>query len=320
MLDVREASFTRKLSTTDLSAVGIGSLLYGQDIDEERASTIVSALVGSSAVARRVRLEEDEAHFAADHYPGRVNLFEGSELQQFIGALDGVVAVDLTSLEHRVWAPLVRALIDQQRSFVALYAEPDDYRKTDDLPGAVYDLSTTRGIEPLPGFARISRRREDRGDFAPLLGFEGARLGHIFDQEDVEVARTSPIVGSPGFRMEYPGYTFVANRDTLALDRMDQRVEFARASCPFEAYRALERVHDRVRNRHLRIAPIGTKPHALGAVLYAINHADTAELVYDHPKRSQGRTRGTRGVYVYEVSDFLLNERDRRASTADGGD
>jgi hypothetical protein len=169
----------------------------------------------------------------------------------------------------------------------------------------VYDLSTTRGIEPLPGFARLSKRNDEQGYFAPLLGFEGARLGHIFDQEEVDVVRTSPVIGMPGFRIEYPTYTYLANRDILSLDHMERRVEFARASCPFEAYRAIERIHAHAHGKHLRIAPIGTKPHALGAVLYAIGHASTVELIYDHPVRAKGRTRGSRGIYLFEVSDFL---------------
>lgn len=173
-----------------------------------------------------------------------------------------------------------------------------------ELPGAVYDLSSGRGIEPLPGFARLGRRRDEEGFFAPLLGFEGARLKHIFDQEEVEASRTRPIIGSPGFRMEYPAYTYMANRDVLELDSMDRRVEFAKASCPFEAYRAIERIHNRSRDKHFRIAPIGTKPHALGAVLYAILNQPAVEIVYDHPVHSKGRTSGSRGVYVYDVSAF----------------
>lgn len=257
----------------------------------------------------------DDALCEIGGYGPVVNLFEVDELHAFANSLEGVVAVDLTSLEHRIWAPIVKTFVELNREFIALYAEPDDYRRSEDLPGAIYDLSTARGIEPLPGFARLARRSDDEGYFAPLLGFEGARLSHIFDQEEVEISRTSPVIGSPGFRIEYPAYAYLANRDTLSLDRMDQRVEFARAGCPFEAYRAIERIHSRTGGAYLRVAPIGTKPHALGAILYAIRHKELIELIYDNPVRSTGRTRGARGVYVYEVSDFLASlDADRIAT------
>jgi len=306
MIDVAEPSFTRRIHSTDLAALGIAYLLYGGDIEEDRADTIVAELSNVPNLRLCRVAAVDDAHCLIDGLDLDVNLFETADLEALANAMDGgAVAVDLTSLEHRVWAPIMRALIACHDSVVAIYAEPNDYRKSDDLPGAVYDLSTSRGIEPLPGFARLSRRADDEGHFAPLLGFEGARLGHVFDQEEVEVRRTSPIVGSPGFRPEYPTYTYLANRDILETGRMDSRVEYAKASCPFEAYRALGRIHARTGGKHLRVAPIGTKPHALGAVLYAIDNPTLVELIYDHPVRSKGRTRGSRGVYVYEVSAFV---------------
>ncbi len=272
--------------------------------------TVAHAFPVESAtiVCRVEQLDEASCRFHA--YGRDTNLFEVEQIDSLLSSLDGMVAIDLTSLENRIWAPIVRGLTRRKAPFVALYAEPDDYRKTDDLPGHVYDLSGARGIDPLPGFARIARRINDEGHFAPLLGFEGARLTHILDQEEVETAHSFPIVGSPGFRIEYPSTAYIANESVLPLGHMDQRVELAQASCPFDAFRALQRIKQRVGNHHLRIAPIGTKPHALGAVLFAIEYPQGTEIIYDHPRRSNGRTRGTRGVYVYEVSDFLSDLRE----------
>ena len=308
MINLLDPTFTHRVQLDSLRHSEISHLLFGADIEEERASIMASAFpYGSSTVACRVeQLDEAVCRFHA--YDAEVNLFEADQIDDLVDGLTGKIAIDLTSLENRVWAPLVRALVRRGANFVALYAEPDDYRKSD-LPGFVYDLSGSRGVEPLPGFAQVSRRVNDEGHFAPLLGFEGARLSHIVDQEEVEVSRSYPVIGSPGFRIEYPSTTYIANRNVLALEHMDQRVELAQASCPFEAYRALARIHSRVGARHLRIAPIGTKPHALGAILYAIENPTGTEIVYDHPQRSRGRTRGTRGVYVYEVSDFLADLR-----------
>jgi hypothetical protein len=305
MIDITTPSFTRRVHSTDLSTVGVEYLFYGEDIEEDRAETIVEQLSGDAQIVLCKITVVDDAYCRIDGVNMSVNLYEASDLDELASRVNGLVAVDLTSLEHRVWAPLVKALLGNETHLVALYAEPDDYQKSFDLPGTVYDLSITRGIEPLPGFARLARRKDDSGDFAPLLGFEGARLGHMFDQEEVEERATAPIVGSPGFRPEYPTYTYLANRDVLEKGRMHSPVEYARASCPFEAYDALVRIHTRIGKRHLRVAPIGTKPHALGAVLFAIDHPSSVELIYDHPVRSKGRTRGSRGVYVYEVSGFV---------------
>jgi hypothetical protein len=292
------------ISRGSIGGLGIASLIFGQDVVEDRAGATQHD--GDYATAYKVHLKDDGILEIND---GEVelSLYENAELEAFVSQLAAPIALDITGLEHRVWAPLVRALLSHKSEVVALYAEPDDYQKSSEpLPGEIYDLSSQiSGIEPLPGFARVSIRDNDLGYFAPLLGFEGARLAYVMDQEDVDIRNTFPVVGAPGFRLEYPAFTYLANRDVLTNDYLHRRVELARASCPFEAYAALERVLGRADGSYLRIAPLGTKPHALGAVLFAITHPDSVELVYDHPVRLPGRTSGTRSIHVYEVSAFL---------------
>ena len=53
------------------------------------------------------------------------------------------------------------------------------------------------------------------------------------------------------------------------------------------------------------IAPIGTKPHAIGAILYAIKHMAKVELLYDNPIRSVHRTEGIGRVIVCNVSKLI---------------
>lgn len=304
MIPLTEPSFTHRIAATELSRFQINSLIYGDSISEDRAKTVSDAL-GAFDLHQRCLALSDDAIISEAGDPARYNLYEADDLRQLIRQLSGVIAIDLTSLEHRVWAPLVRTILLERRTLIALYAEPNDYQRDGNEAGAPYDLSSTKGIEPLPGFARIGLRKGDQGAFAPLLGFEGARLKHIFDQEDVDARQTSPVVGIPGFRLEYSTHSYIANRDVLDTDRMEDRVELASASCPFEAFDALSRIHGRTGNGYLRIAPIGTKPHALGAVLYAILNEDQVELIYDHPVRRESRTEGSRGIYVYDVSGFL---------------
>jgi hypothetical protein len=57
----------------------------------------------------------------------------------------------------------------------------------------------------------------------------------------------------------------------------------------------------------LQIAPIGTKPHALGAVLFCLSRPRSVELVYDHPIRKLGRTTGASRLLVYDVSSLGIS-------------
>jgi len=46
---------------------------------------------------------------------------------------------------------------------------------------------------------------------------------------------------------------------------------------------------------------IGTKPHALGAVMFALTSPSRIELIYDNPIRKEGRTDGLDRLLVYHV-------------------
>lgn len=305
MLDIYEPSFTRRIAPQQLPDLELSHFVFGSEIKEDRAAWVAGALDATGSAAMHRVDKVSDAVYRIDSLGLEFNLFESNDLARLATGFSGTVGVDLTSLEHRVWAPLIRAFAASKMDFIVLYAEPREYRRSNELPGAIYDLSLGLGIEPLPGFARIGRRPDNEGYFAPLLGFEGARLGHILDQEEVEAGKTSPVVGVPGFRLEYSTNAFLANQTLLEKGHMGQRIEFARANCPFEAYHALQRIHARSPGRYLRVAPIGTKPHALGAVLYAIRNAEMVELIYDHPVRAPGRTGGVSVVNCYEVSAFL---------------
>ena len=53
------------------------------------------------------------------------------------------------------------------------------------------------------------------------------------------------------------------------------------------------------------IAPIGTKPHAIGAIVYAIKHPDKVEILYDNPKRTLHRTEGVGRVSICDVTKLF---------------
>jgi hypothetical protein len=228
-----------------------------------------------------------------------------------------VVYLDITGLSHHVWAPLLRAALANGRTVRVVYIEPYDYRySSTPTEGDLFDLSERiSGIAPLPGFASLGGSRED-AVFVPLLGFEGTRLQYVFEQVQPPGSKTVPIVGVPGFRPEYPFHTYYGNRAKLLETRAWQNVEFARANCPFSAMYALMDIATRWPSDTIKIAPIGTKPHALGAVLFYLSTARPVELVYDHPIRKRQRTIGAGAVSVYHVSALQFVGSRLRTTTA----
>ena len=108
-------------------------------------------------------------------------------------------------------------------------------------------------------------------------------------------------MGVPGFRPEYPFHTFLGNRIPLIQNGAWRNVRFAIANCPFSLFYVLQDIAADFPHDLLKIAPIGTKPHALGAVLFSLSSSKPVELVYDHPIRKSARTMGAARLLVYHV-------------------
>ena len=167
----------------------------------------------------------------------------------------------------------------------------------------MFDLSVKfEGIGPLPGFLSLAEPPEDKVLFVPLLGFEGPRFSMVLNHVEVPRDRVVPIIGVPGFQPEFVFYAYQGNRLPLEETRSWMSVQYAAANCPFSIFYTLEDILERNNETFIRVAPIGTKPHSLGAVLFALAHPDRVELIYDHPVRRAARTSGAARLLVYHVT------------------
>ena len=221
---------------------------------------------------------------------------------------DRDVYLDITGLSHHIWAPVLRSVLLTQnpRSVTAIYAEPGAYTTAPNrLDGILYDLSERlRGLAPLPGFLTLVTPT-DRTVLVPLLGFEGHRFRFLLSELEPPSNSVVPVLGVPGFRLEYPFFSILGNERPLSEEFRFSKVKLARANCPFDlAFRLRSIASDRSPDL-MQVATIGTKPHALGAVLFALAYPDVTELVYDHPVRRDSRTSGTGSLCVYPLDGFI---------------
>lgn len=217
------------------------------------------------------------------------------------------VVIDITGFEHSHWAWLVRAALESTANNVsALYVEPKSYTFSDQPVGGEYfDLSEKiRGINPLPGFARILPKR-GASVFVPLLGFEGPRLTYMIEQVEPNGMLTYPVIGVPGFQADFPFFTINGNRRALLKEpRIWGNRRYARANCPGSAYSVLKEIRAEHPDKVMKIAPIGTTPHALGAVLFKYHFDDSVDLIYDHPIRNPRRTSGASNHLLYNLNRY----------------
>lgn len=212
-----------------------------------------------------------------------------------------ILYVDITGLSHPTWAALIRAAITARLEVRVIYVEPNRYKRSAaPLEGQIYDLSARiTGISPMPGFATITTSEDFL--FVPLLGFEGARFRHVIEQVQPSHKRMVPVVGIPGFKPWYVFETYMGNRAALEETGAWEQVQYAPANCPFSCFYLLQELAQRNPISILKVAMIGTKPHALGAVMFALTSPSRIELIYDNPIRKEGRTDGLDRLLVYHV-------------------
>lgn len=290
----------RNLSLTDLPVDTV--YVFAADSNEDRGRLEVWAQLLEARPEACVEILEQEQTAVVYQRQGqrtRVSLTDTDAIRTLFTLR--AVYIDVTGLTHSIWAALLRIALNDVEVVACAYSEPARYQEhPSPSSSSRYDLTVEfAGLSPLPGMANLSGPEDGATPLlVPFLGFESARAKYIAYDFD-PVPEIVPIVGLPGFRHDYPQITISTNAEFLEQTHAYRHVKFARASCPFEAYSILSEIHQDHPGAYLHIAPIGTKPHALGAIWYALEHPQDTEIVYDHPVRKAKRTEGIGHTHIY---------------------
>lgn len=230
-------------------------------------------------------------------------------LTQFVDTYaTSVLYMDISGLNARISAALLPIMFRKGIDVHIIYAEPSTYQLDKfKKEGVLIDLAEkVEGIRPLPGFASIITDNLPR-KFIPLLGFEGARFTQMLEAVAPDDEDIIPMVGLPGYRMEYPFVTLYSNKAPLVSTSSWENIVYVGANSIVDVYLQLLELTRHYPDTKMVVAPIGTKPHAIGAILFAMKHRDKVELVYDNPKRKERRTDGVGKIVVCHATK-LVNE------------
>jgi len=264
-------------STQDFIPEDNSIYIFGRS-GEERSKHINSVYTNTPNVEFREIFAEDLYGFTSEN-EHKFYLRSERSILDFIGLVEinQCVYIDITGLTHSVWARLIQVSLNQKYKVRVVYVEPDQY---------------SRSTAPV----------EKDFQFIPLLGFEGTRLSFITEQVQPNTENIIPIIGTPGFKPWYVFESYLGNRKFLLETEAWQHVRYAPANCPFSCFYLLEEIAKNNNARRIKIGLIGTKPHALGAVLFSLASESRIELIHDHPIRKASRTDGIARLMVYHIS------------------
>lgn len=296
----------------DLSTVVLdsGSLyLYAQD-PEDRSSYCISKLSSnnSNTIFEEITINDNDQMVLSSN-DKIIPLNSEESIVEFFSSYNfKVLYLEVTGMSCRVLAPLMKYAISKGIKTKIVYSEPKEYLLEEfQKEGLNKDLSeSVRGVNPLPGFIRLVPFKEEPF-FVIFLGFEGGRFSYLITNKQPSFDKILPIVGVPGYRMHYPYETFWGNRNALQTTKAYERVVYAEANSIVDSYMILKRISYDKREPNMIVAPIGTKPHVIGAILYAIKNPKRVELLYDNPKRNLHRTKGIGRILVCDITK-LYNE------------
>jgi hypothetical protein len=141
-----------------------------------------------------------------------------------------------------------------------------------------------------------------------LLGFEGGRAVEVMNAADPDI--TIPINGFPAYKPEFKDISIIMNEELLREPEIFKNLNYAPANDPFETKNSLERIYQKYHDRYnISIAPIGTKPMAIGSCIFALKYPE-CRIIYPYPthynlKSSKGY--GETWVYMINNSGDSLN-------------
>lgn len=198
-------------------------------------------------------------------------------------------------------------LLDICERVKIIYAEPDDYPRIElqSIYGNhQFKLSNASiGYKSLRGFTKTVTT-EKKSHLIALLGFERVRLGQLLqNDEGAYINEITPVFGVPGFKPSYDKHSAYQNVDSIKDKEKSNKPLFSSANNPYDTFMLLERVRNTESDRVINVAPIGTKPMAIGAAIFILKHRqDNVGLMYDYPIKTAGRSKGVSRIHIYTVN------------------
>ena len=218
---------------------------------------------------------------------------------------NSLIIIDITSLSVQAIFILLLELknVASSLKLFATYVTPKAYNvgaKTSSIPNYILSQKVST-IKAIPGFTR--EYDQDKAVLFVTLGFEGGRFSQIqqYFENDNNIR---PILPLPSYHAGWHDIALKGNIDIIHETHSTAVLERFPAIDPFRLFAYLQQWHDDNPNRNMVVAPIGTKPHALGVALLTVTNSDVV-VVFDHPIPKPNRSLNVDKIWCYCLTGLI---------------
>jgi hypothetical protein len=210
------------------------------------------------------------------------------------------VGIDISCMPIPYFAQLLRFIYKRYTtiSITVYYTEPSHYNLD-----KLFDFSAYEGeidIKTIPGYeGKTSQINETQRIVFYLMGFEVSYLNQLIPQE-INPDCIAPINGFPSYFPKYKDISLINNNGNFFEEDID--ITYAEANNPFETFNQMQVLMQKNRSYCIDIVPVGTKPMALGACLFALKNGNTdCRIIFPFPTEYNTRQSSGNGT-VWEYA------------------
>lgn len=207
------------------------------------------------------------------------------------------ILIDVTSIRIPEMFVLLKSLklLNENTCLRIAYSTPIEYEFEAEPFTSYHSYFGNLKTIDLVGFGGTS---EDMSHTQMIifLGFEGVLSAKV--SEDVRYDKLTVVNNLPSFFEKYKDISVINNFDLLT--RRHERIRYVPANNPFETFNFLaDQLAD---DEPACVAPLSTKPVALGVCLYALAH-DNLRVVYPTADEyKHHRANSVHNTYLYEIT------------------
>lgn len=188
-------------------------------------------------------------------------------ISNFVSDKKGI-GIDISSMPIPIMAQVLHLLYVHHKNIPIsfFYSEPLYYSLNN-----LFDYSSYNGeieMKAIPGFeGESSRSIENKRIAIWFMGFETRFINSLITQE-VNPDQIIPVNGFPSYFPKYKDISLI-NSNTNFFEQ-DIEIVFTEANNPFKTFNTLELLREKYSDYSLDVIPVGSKPMALGACLFAL--------------------------------------------------